>query len=464
MGDSITNEPEIDISLLALKKGTSTDFRIKTFERFYLEGNLNLRPSYQRNEVINRNKASGIIESAILGIPLPPVYLFMDKEGKYEVIDGQQRIISFLGFLDVLDTKKLKTKLNGFQLLGLRILSNLNGKITHSKEFKVFLNAKIRDFTIKTIVFEEEKDFAPKLKYEIFERLNKNPYPIKPNSFELWNCIYLSDYTRMVKEIAADNIFLEVIARKKSREKDFRMDNENDILRHLVISEKYEELKNKKDVSRKYFLKTVEHHFKTKTSKKDLEPIKKSFIDTVKKVKLIFGNRDSIASIANPQSTSPTPNLTLLDILLVIFKNENIKFLQKYSDEILEAFKTFFNNIENRALVQNSKSGKYKSVYPLEDRVEFLKSKTTDFIREKYNIKETERVAIRDSSLVERLLTKQKNKCTYCKNIIKPTDKIHIDHLQSIGTEFGDNDETNLCVMHEQCNLEKSDKIVVLTE
>ena len=130
MEDNITNDQEIDISLLALKKGTSTDFRIKTFERFYLEGNLNLRPSYQRNEVINRNKASGIIESAILGIPLPPVYLFMDKEGKYEVIDGQQRIISFLGFLAILDTKKLKTKLNGFQLLGLKILSNLNGKIT----------------------------------------------------------------------------------------------------------------------------------------------------------------------------------------------------------------------------------------------------------------------------------------------------------------------------------------------
>jgi hypothetical protein len=368
MNDSIedkNNDQEVDTSLLALKKGTSTDFRIKTFQRFYSEGNLNLRPSYQRNEVINQKKASGIIESAILGIPLPPIYLFMDKEGRYEVIDGQQRLISFLGFLHVIDERKLKTKLNGFQLRGLKILSNLNGKITQSKEFKLFLNEKVRDFTIKTIVFEEEKEFAPELKYEIFERLNKNPYPIKPNSFELWNCIYLSNYTRMIKEIAEDEIFLNTIARKKSREKDLRMDNENDILRHLVIANKYEELKSKKDVSKKYFHNAVELHFKNKTTKRELEQERKSFLETLKKIKLIFGDRNNLATVTSPDK--PSLNLTLLDILLIIFKEENVKFLQKYSDEILSSFKLFFQDIENRAIIQNSKRGILKSANPLQD-------------------------------------------------------------------------------------------------
>lgn len=456
--DNTYNSQDVDNTLLALKKGTSSDFRIKTFVRYYEEGNLNLRPSYQRNEVINRQKASGIIESAILGIPLPPIYLFMDNEGKYEVIDGQQRLISFLGFLKILDEHKLKTKLNGFQLTGLKILSNLNGKITQSKEFALFLNAKVRDFTIKTIVFEEEKGFSPELKYEIFERLNKNPYPIKPNSFELWNCIYLSDYTRMIKDIAEDDLFLETIARKKNRDKDFRMDNESDVLRHIVISDKYSILKDKKDVAKKNFHDAVEFHFKNKTTRKELEVIEKSFLDTLRKVKLIFGDRNILASIANPDANSL--NLSLLDIILIIFKDENIKFLQKYSDEILESFKVFFNDIENRAIIQNSKKGKYKSAYPLQDRVEFLKNKTFQYIREKHNIKESDRINIRDLSLIERLLKSQKNKCPYCSNIIKPTDDVHVDHWQSID-EFGDNEETNLCVMHKYCNLEKSNKIIV---
>jgi len=72
----------IDKSLLQLKQGTSSDTSIKTLLRYYLDDNINLRPNYQRNEVINRQKASGIIESAVLGIPLPPIYLFKDKEGK----------------------------------------------------------------------------------------------------------------------------------------------------------------------------------------------------------------------------------------------------------------------------------------------------------------------------------------------------------------------------------------------
>jgi len=260
----------------------------------------------------------------------------------------------------------------------------------------------------------------------------------------------------MIKEIAKDEIFLNVIARKKSWDKDLRMDNENDILRYLVILEKYSEIKEKKDVSKKYFHNAIEYHFKNKTTRKELEPVKKSFIDILKKVLLIFGN--DLAKIANPEK--PSLNLTLLDIVMIIFKDENSKILQKYSDEIRESFRLFFIDNENRAIIQNSKKGKNKSAYPLQDRVEFLKRKTLSQVKEKYKMKETKRTNIRDLSLTEKLLKKQKNKCPYCKNIIKVTDKTHIDHWQSIN-EFGNNEEENLAVLHEQCNLEKSNKIIV---
>jgi len=214
----------LDKSLLQLKQGTSSDTSINTLLRYYLDGNINLRPAYQRNEVINRKKASGIIESAILGIPLPPIYLYKDTEGKLEVIDGQQRLISFFGFLGHL--RDVKTKLNGFKLIGLEILTNLNGLDFEHEYFKNILNEKILDFTIKTFTFDEEKGFEPSLKYEIFERLNKNPFPIKPNSFELWNCIYLSDFTRCIKEIVKSDDFISGVSRKSAENVDLRMDNE----------------------------------------------------------------------------------------------------------------------------------------------------------------------------------------------------------------------------------------------
>lgn len=448
---------KVDNSLLALKRGKSLDLSIEHFVRMYNEGKLNLRPPYQRNEVINVRKASGIIESAIIGIPLPPIYLFMDKNGKYEVIDGQQRLITFLGFFDHLKTK---TKLNKFTLTGLNILQNIKNKNFEDDVFKHILNEKIFDFKLKTFVFEEESGFDPELKYEIFERLNKRPFPIKDNSFELWNCIYSSNFTRMVKELASNDDFLSAIARC-TKEKDIRMRNEDDIVRHIVISKKYDSIKSKTDISRKLFFTEVKHHFDAKTASEELNILKKEFLLTVKKVRLVFGNRNNLANIANPHRKLNTtyPNLTLLDVLLSILRNEDIKFLQRYRDEILESFKDFFSDPDNRAIIQNPKKGERRTTSTLYERVEFLESSTVGKIRKKYNLSKVERIQIRDKTKIDAMLKKQNGICLYCKNIIKSTDKVHVDHLTSIDN-FGNNSEENLVVMHELCNLEKSSSLL----
>lgn len=451
---------KIDSSLLQLKQGKSSDTSVKTLLRDYRDGNINLRPNYQRNEVINRKKASGIIESAILGIPIPPIYIFKDKNGKFEVIDGQQRLISLFGFLGQL--KDVKTKLNGFKLVGLEILTNLNGKDRENDFFKSILNDKILDFTIKIFTFEEERGFDPSLKYEIFERLNKNPFPIKPNSFELWNCIYLSDFTRAIKEIVNSDDFKTSISRKAIDNPDLRMDNENDVLRFITIISNKDLLKDRNDISNKLMFQEVERHFLNKTPQTEVDEIKKSFIKILKKIKLIFDSNTNLGKIINDNSNRQTvyPNLTALDVLILCFEDEDDKFLQKYRDEISDSFKDFFKNETNRALIQNSKRGLQKSSYPFSERVNYLKENTLDKIRKKYNIERSKRVNIREMTHAEKLLKKQNGICPYCKNQIKPTDKYEIDHLTPID-EFGTNDENNLAILHVICNREKSNKLVL---
>lgn len=444
----------IDNSLLSLRQGASSDIRIKTFVRYYIEDNLKLRPNYQRNEVINRTKASRVIESAILGIPLPPIYLFKDKDGLFEVIDGQQRLISFLGFLGILT---IPTKLNRFCLTGLEILTNLNSKNTDNEEFKIFLNEKIRDYTLRSIVFEEEKGFLSELKYEIFERLNKDPYPIKANSFELWNCIYLSNYTRMIKQIARDNDFLHVIARKNDPEKDLRMDNENDILRYLVLLKKYQELKNRTEISREFLLNEVKFHFENKTEPTSCDSIKKDFLNILKNIRIVFSDRGMLGAISNKSNRVKYPNLTVVDVLLLALKDEQPKFLQKYRDELFNQFSLFFDDDIKRAFIQNAKRGNSRATSPLNDRLEFLRLRTIDVIKQKYGLDESVQQKIRDLDLEHRLLLKQDNLCPYCNNLIKPGDSIHIDHMRSI-YNGGGNEESNLVVMHSLCNLEKGKK------
>ena len=148
-----------------------------------------VRPAYQREEVINRKKSSEIIESLLLGIKLPPIFVFKNEDGICEVIDGQQRILSILAFLgrEYLDEngKMVKSKKDSFSLL-LKdsILSELHGKrfdqLTEEQQYK------ITGFGLWVIEinYKYNPNFEP---LDLFIRLNNKPYPIKDDTFEMWN-------------------------------------------------------------------------------------------------------------------------------------------------------------------------------------------------------------------------------------------------------------------------------------
>lgn len=79
---------------------SSGDLEIESLHNKKKRGRLILQPDFQRQYVWDAAKASKLIESAILHIPLPIIYLSEEKDGKEYVIDGQQRLTSFFSFID----------------------------------------------------------------------------------------------------------------------------------------------------------------------------------------------------------------------------------------------------------------------------------------------------------------------------------------------------------------------------
>lgn len=124
-------------------------------------------------------KASRLIESALLGIPIPVVYISQEPDNKEYVIDGQQRLTSFFSFMDGIFPDG-----SDFKLTGLKVFREINGKKYRSLTDD-FQDA-IRYFKIRTITFKKESD--QDLKFEIFERLNTGAVSL--NDQELRNCIY----------------------------------------------------------------------------------------------------------------------------------------------------------------------------------------------------------------------------------------------------------------------------------
>lgn len=186
-----------------------------------------VRPPYQRSEVINEPKASAIIESILLGIPIPAIFIFKREDGVSEVIDGQQRLLTILGFIgaEYMDEKgnNVISRNHKYALRNLRILKALKG--SKFEDLAEDLKDKILDFELFVVEIEEKlnPNFNP---IDLFIRLNDKPYPILENSFEMWNSWVDFDIIKQIKEIIKKNrswFYIRSIIDKNDRD---RMENE----------------------------------------------------------------------------------------------------------------------------------------------------------------------------------------------------------------------------------------------
>ena len=159
-------------------------------------GKLVLQPEFQRQYVWDRKKASRLVESVLLRVPLPTVYLSEQPDGKEYVIDGQQRLTSLFSFID--------GRFPGgepFKLTGLTAYKELNKKAF--TDIGEELQDRIQDYTLRTVTLLRQSD--ANLKFEIFERLNTGSEPL--NDMELRNCVYRGSYNGLMKDMAADADF-----------------------------------------------------------------------------------------------------------------------------------------------------------------------------------------------------------------------------------------------------------------
>jgi hypothetical protein len=226
-----------ELESLRLNKPEPSRISIDDVVRLMNKRRFLVRPSYQRKEVINPTKASSIIESILLGITLPAIFIFKREDGISEVIDGQQRMLTLLGFIgsEYIDEKgKSKSSKNHkFSLRKLKILKELDGKKFDSLDEEQ--KNKIYDFPLYLVEIDEIRNpqFDP---IDLFIRLNDKPYPIRENSFEMWNSwveIDIINYIKSLKTSVEDWFYLKQLKTANDRD---RMENE-ELITSLIFLE-----------------------------------------------------------------------------------------------------------------------------------------------------------------------------------------------------------------------------------
>lgn len=174
---------------------------------------------YQRGYVWDDAKASRLIESLLLNVPIPVCYFAENPDGSLEVIDGQQRIRSIHRFLS-----------GEFQLRGISVLREIDAK--HFGELSDRDQRRISNRTIRCIVITE--DSHPDIKFDVFERLNTGSVMLTAQ--ELRNCIYRGQFNDRLKEIAADQSFRATLGRPADG-RPTRMEEEELVLRFLALAD-----------------------------------------------------------------------------------------------------------------------------------------------------------------------------------------------------------------------------------
>jgi hypothetical protein len=159
---------------------------------------MNLSPEYQRRLVWDRKKKSLLIESLLMNVPVPPVFLYEYELNRYEVMDGQQRLNTIIEFYD-----------NRLTLSGLTTWTSLNGKIYNECPPKIQSGLDRRRMSATTILAEssvaqKEKD----IRRIVFERLNTGG--VKLNAQEIRNCLYSGPFNDLIIELAGNRLFNEI--------------------------------------------------------------------------------------------------------------------------------------------------------------------------------------------------------------------------------------------------------------
>ncbi len=280
---------------------------VQTLYDNFKDGDLVLSPDFQRNYVWNKIKASNLIESIILNIPLPFIFTAEIENNIEEVVDGQQRLTSIFSFIDgkFPDGSIFELSKN------LKILYNeIGGKSYKDLDKNYQKQIKKHSLPLITIAKESQED----VKFEMFERLNTNITPLKEQ--ELRNCLYRGPFNDFIKSMANHQDFHYII------------NNENlskrmvDVELVLMFCAFYHKSPDHYNTNIKQML-NIEMRSRQFVEPDELQELEKSFKKSSALVKHIFGknafNVYSIDETTGASSYGKSLNYGLYQILMYWF-------------------------------------------------------------------------------------------------------------------------------------------------
>jgi len=202
--DDLVTEAEQDEEEVEIAYDIATypsDFTLAGISTMWQEGDITI-PDFQREFVWTKRQSSLLVDSFLKGLPVPPVFFYVDDDNRNLVIDGQQRIMSIVFFLEgYFGKESTHGNRQVFRLQGLAENSPYHNKrfedLEDSDQRKL-KQAVLRAVNIRQLSPSECNTSA----FHIFERLNTGGTPLRPQ--EIRNVVFRGELNQSLKKLNED--------------------------------------------------------------------------------------------------------------------------------------------------------------------------------------------------------------------------------------------------------------------
>lgn len=309
-------------------------------------------PEYQRDFTWDKIRQSRFIESVILGLPIPLVFVAENKDSAWEIVDGSQRIRTLHAFIQ-----------NDLCLLGLEKFNSLND--FHFKDLDPSRQGKILNTSLRMIVLSEDAD--DEVKRDMFERINRGSDLLKPMEKRKGDKTGL--FTQFIYERCSRNPLVDKLA-PIDKWLQNRQEKEELILRYFALSDKNNYSKFPRDKGIATYL---DNYLDSKNKEINAlsEPERKIVLDRYyNEYTAMLNFVDKYSTYGFRKSHNPQTKRVLFEAISVgvhvaLQKNSELTFTREKWNVMIHSntFKTFWAG-----------STKLHDSTKIKDRVEFISS------------------------------------------------------------------------------------------
>lgn len=161
-----------------------------------------LDSDFQRENIWNQQRKAELVESVLMGLPLPIFYFNQDRYGRLIVVDGRQRLTALFEYME-----------GKYALNKLKILPNMNGM--KFSDLSPVMSSKIEDYQIQAhVILPPTPD---RIKFDIFDRVNRGG--VQLNKQEIRNALYQGEATKLLNRLVKSQEFMDATGNAFQKEK-----------------------------------------------------------------------------------------------------------------------------------------------------------------------------------------------------------------------------------------------------